>query len=130
MLDVLKHILHAGAPADARWVALRRRERATDFALTGTARRWLRQLPPRRRPLLLCMSHPRVANRIAWCWSDSALATQVLEDLLVDHRGGRRGFAPQVVRELRRLREFNEQHRIEPRPQGLWQVLGRVVGVD
>jgi hypothetical protein len=130
MLDVLKHILHAAEPADARWAALRRRERACDHALTGTARRWLRQLPPRRRPLQLCVAHPRVANRIAWCWGDSALSTQLLEDLLVDHRGGRRGFAPQVVRELRRLREFNAQQRVEPRPQGLWQVLGRVVGVE
>ena len=130
MLDVLKHILQAGEAADARWAALRRRERACDFALTGTARRWLRQLPQRRRPLQLCVAHPRVANRIAWCWNDSALATQVLEDLLTDHRGGRRGFAPQVVRELRRLREFNQQQRVEPRPRGLWRVLGRVVGIE
>ena len=48
----------------------------------------------------------RVANRIAWCWADAALREQVLDDLLVDRRGGRLGFAPTIVRELQRLREF------------------------
>ncbi|GMV46733.1 MAG: hypothetical protein AMXMBFR66_21310 [Pseudomonadota bacterium] len=116
-------------PDAERWARQRRAPRACDQALTGTARRWLRQLPPRRRPLRLCVAHPRVANRIAWCWADMGLSEQVLEDLLVDRRGGRRGFAPAIVRELRRLREYNAQHRREPRSEGLWQTLGRLSGL-
>jgi hypothetical protein len=50
-----------------------------------------------------------VANRIAWCWADAALADQVLDDLLTDRRGGREGFPRAIVVELRRLREFRAQ---------------------
>ncbi|MFO1294314.1 MAG: hypothetical protein U1F07_14770 [Rubrivivax sp.] len=116
-------------PEAGRWARHRRPERACDRALTGTARRWLRELPPRRRPLRLCAAYPRVANRIAWCWADLKLSEQVLDDLLVDRRGGRRGFPPPIVRELRRLRQYNLQQRSEPRPEGLWQALGRLTGV-
>lgn len=120
---------HDEPPDDPRWLRQRRAPRACDQALNGTARRWLRQLPPRRRPLRLCMEHPRVANRIAWCWSDPLLADQVLDDLLVDRRGGRRGFAPAIARELRRLREYNDQHRVETQPEGLWRSLSRIAGL-
>jgi len=116
-------------PDAERWMRQRRPPRACDSALTGTARRWLRQLPPRRRPLRLCADHPRLANRIAWCWSDPRLAEQVLDDLLVDRRGGRRGFAPAIVRELRRLREYNDQQRVETQPEGVWQAIGRIAGL-
>ncbi len=108
MFELIRHFL--GGPVDDRaglsWAPLRRPERHGDHALTGTSRRWLRQLPPRRRPLRLCEVHPRVVNRIAWCWHDPALREQVLDDLLVDRRGGRQGFPPCMVRELQRLREF------------------------
>ncbi|MBS0306555.1 MAG: hypothetical protein JSR43_14405 [Proteobacteria bacterium] len=116
-------------PDDPGWQPQRRPPRERDQALNGTTRRWLRALPPRRRPLRLCVDHPRVANRIAWCWSDPQLVDQVLDDLLVDRRGGRRGFAPAIVRELRRLREYNDQHRVEMQPEGLWQAVTRIVGL-
>ncbi len=108
MFEVIRHFLLATVDdrAEAHWAPLRRPERHCDSALTGTTRRWLRQLPSRRRPLRLCESHPRVVNRIAWCWADAALREQVLDDLLVDRRGGRLGFAAPVLRELQRLREF------------------------
>lgn len=134
MLDAFKRLLIGAAPeggevaAGAPW-AQRCAPRITDAALTGTARRWLRRLPSRRRPLRLCAVHPRVANRIAWCWSDAALSAQVLEDLLVDRRGGRRGFPPTIVRELQRLREYNAQQRTETRPERMWEMLGRVAGL-
>ncbi|MCY7316385.1 MAG: hypothetical protein LH480_12375 [Rubrivivax sp.] len=88
------------------WLPLRRRSRSSDLALTGATRLWLRQLPPRRRPLGLCQRHPHVANRLAWCWRDDQLIHSVLQDLFEDRRGGRAGFSPVVVRELQRLRDF------------------------
>ncbi len=121
---------NTGADAGhAHWAQVRRDPRDCDRALTGTTRRWLRELPPRRRPLRLCEVHPRVANRIAWCWQDAILSDALLDDLLVDRRGGRNGFSPIVVRELRRLREFNAQHRIETGPEGLLEIAARVVGM-
>lgn len=110
MFERIRHLLAdpVDSPADAAWAPLRRPERHGDQALTGTSRRWLRQLPPRRRPLRLCEAHPRVVNRIAWCWPDVLLREQVLDDLLVDRRGGRQGFPAPMVRELQRLREFQD----------------------
>jgi hypothetical protein len=120
----------AATPTGAQGAALRRPPRACDQALTGTTRRWLRRLPARRRPLHLCARYPRVANRLAWAWDDAARIADLLDELLVDRRGGRRGFPLGVVRELRRLREFNLQQRVETTAQGWWTRLGRVVGWD
>ena len=131
MLDLL-HPFHGdfhGAPDAGRWAAVRRPERACDRALTGTARLWLRKLPARRRPLRLCVTHPRVANRIAWCWHDAELSSQLLNDLLLDRRGGRRGFGAAIDRELKRLQEFNALQRVEAPPQGLWESVVRRVGM-
>jgi len=85
------------------WEGVRRPPRHSDESLTGTTRLWLRRLPAGRRPLRLCTLYPRVANRIAWHWRDPAQAREVLDDLLTDRRGGRRGFPRPVVQELRRL---------------------------
>ena len=108
---------------------MRRAARECDRALTGTTRRWLRALPPRRRPLRLCETHPRVANRIAWCWADVGLSEAVLDDLLSHRRIGRQGFAPIIVRELQRLRDFNAQQRVEVSGEGLLARAARVVGL-
>ncbi len=121
---------HSSAASDCRWTQARRSPRECDQALSGTTRRWLRQLPARRRPLRLCEAYPRVANRVAWCWSDPALADSVLQDLLEDRRGGREGFTSAVVRELHRLREFNAQKRVEVRPEGLVEMAVRVLGLN
>ena len=99
-----------------------------DSALTGTTRRWLQRLPARRRPYRRCTACPRVANRIAWVWPDENRAAQVLDDLLADHRGGRSGFPHWVTRELRRLQEFNQQHRVELRSETLLAAVARVLG--
>ena len=108
----------SGGPA-----AQRRAPRHNDEALTGTTRAWLRKLPSGRRPQRLCMLFPRVANRIAWCWSDAELLQQAMDDLLVDRRGGRQGFPRAVVAELRRLRDFADHPRQEERATGPWASL-------
>ncbi len=131
MFDLLKHLVAepSADPGQAHWAQVRRERRECDRALTGTTRRWLRELPPRRRPLRLCATHPRVANSIAWCWRDASLVEALLDDLLVDRRGGRFGFATSVVRELNRLRDFNARQRVESEPEGLLERAARVVGV-
>ncbi len=92
---------------DNPWAGARRQPRHSDEALNGTARLWLRRLPGARRPLRLCELYPRVANRVAGCWGDPLLRQQMLDELLHDRRGGRRGFPACVVRELQRLRDFD-----------------------
>ncbi len=93
-------------PEACAWTAQRRALRHTDLVLTDVTRTWLHRLPLRRRPLRLAARFPRVANRIALCWGEAELAAQVLDDLLVDRRGGRRGFPLLVARELQRLRDY------------------------
>ncbi len=130
MMDVLKKMSWAAQPVPwtQDWHRVRRPELARDSALTGTTRRWLQRLPARRRPYRLCTAYPRVANRVAWVWPDEILTSRLLDELLVDRRGGRAGFPRWVTRELRRLQEFNEQHRVEVRPEGFIEAAGRMLG--
>ena len=48
--------------------------------------------------------YPRLANRLALCWDDAALAARVLDNLVVDKRRNRAGFPPEVSQELIHLR--------------------------
>lgn len=129
--DLIKRLADAAVsdPGQVQYAQLRRPSRETDLVLTGTTRRWLRQLPVRRRPVRLCELYPRVANRIAFAWVDPKTSEQLLEDLLADRRGGRRGFAQPVIRELQRLREFNAQHRVEVSDEPFWDRAARAVGL-
>ena len=129
MFELLKNVNELADAGASTWTRLRREPRECDRAVTGTTRRWLRELPARRRPLRLCELYPRVANRIAWCWNDPELIDSVLQDLLVDRRGGRQGFTPSIVRELQRLREFNAQQRVELGPEGVLEMAARVAGL-
>lgn len=115
-------------PQRERFVDLRRPPRHADESLTGTTRVWLRRLPSSRRPSRLCVSYPRVANRIAWSWPDPETTRGVLADLLEDRRGNRRGFPRPVLAELRRLRDFNDRGRHDTTSRGLLDVLARALG--
>jgi hypothetical protein len=123
MIDLTSWLLPDTAAQAGPWAAIRRPPRHSDESLTGTTRQWLRRLPAGRRPLHLCTQFPRVANRIAWCWRDTTLTNQVLDDLLIDRRGGRAGFPRPVVIELRRLRDFNERSSSSEASGGAWTTL-------
>ena len=75
--------------------------------LPATAR-WAASLPDEVQPLGLLQSLPRIANTIAHLWQDNAALRAYLDDLLVDRRGGRRGFPPEIQNELLVLREYCE----------------------
>jgi hypothetical protein len=90
----------------ADWTARRRPSTATDRALTWDALDWLSRLPVPVRPEALRMSYPRVINALAARWADRAARDAYLEDLLQDKRGGRRGFPPDIVNELRRVNAY------------------------
>ena len=89
---------------EAGWQRLREQPRAQDLVLSPQAQTWCAALHPRHRPTQLCALFPRVANRLALCWNDAALAARVLDDLVVDKRRNRVGFSPDVSQELIRLR--------------------------
>jgi hypothetical protein len=86
--------------------------READRALALETRLWMLRLPPTLRPTALAEAYPRVANRIARDWIDGFMIDVCFEDLLIDRRGGRRGFPSTVLREIRRLHHFNRRHRV------------------
>lgn len=85
------------------WQDRRRGQLPSDRALTGAAMDWIVALPPPIRPHTTCEQFPRVANAIADSWTDVPLCTRVLDHMLHDYRGGRRGFPATVQAELNSL---------------------------
>ena len=83
--------------------------RATDRELTSLSSAWLAALPQSARPSHLAEAFPRIINRIALCWADPALADRVLDGLLGDERGGRKGFPSEIRIELLRLHALHER---------------------
>ncbi len=79
-------------------------ERPQDAMLSDLARDWHQSLPRSQRPTQLCKQYPRIANRLALCWGEPALAARLLDDLTIDKRHGRAGFPPRVSLELINLR--------------------------
>ena len=82
-----------------------RRARPLDRLLPAT-QRWANSLPEPLRPHELVNAYPRIANRLAIAWTDSRAAIEVLDDVLIDRRGGRRGLPPSVLAEVLRLRSM------------------------
>ncbi|MDP1691221.1 MAG: hypothetical protein Q8L49_04580 [Burkholderiaceae bacterium] len=85
------------------WERQRRKSTPTDRALTGAAMDWVIGLPPGLRPHATCEHFPRVVNALAGAWADSAYSVQVLDHMINDYRGGRRGFPVAVQQELAAL---------------------------
>jgi len=50
--------------------------------------------------------YPRIANRLALACNDPQAIRDVLNDVLIDRRGGRRGFPPSVLSELLKFRSM------------------------
>ena len=86
----------------------RRRGLEQDESLSPLTPAWVRGLPRQVRPFELCMVYPRIANRIARSWDHVDLAESLFLELLVDHRGGRKGFPSAIAIEILRLHSFHE----------------------
>lgn len=65
---------------------------------------WMDMLPAAMRPYKLLSQHEDIVKRIVLLWNgDEAALLHYLEGLLVDKRGGRKGFPVDVAAELLRL---------------------------
>ena len=93
-----------GGPSDAESRA-HRRARPINQALPATLK-WFDALPPEIQPAALLRDYPRIANALARAANDVPILTAYLDSLLVDRRGGRRGFPGDVHHELQSLREY------------------------
>jgi len=102
---------HATRTTQTDWSRARRQQRREDQVLAGSTYAWLKTLPYAVRPVELCSRYPRLGNRLALCWNDPAQTERLLDDLLLDRRGNRKGFPPSVAEELVHLRRFHDRHR-------------------
>jgi hypothetical protein len=93
------------------WDQKRRGALPSDRALTGTAMDWVVALPVPIRPHTTCEQFPRVVNAIAESWDDVPLCMRVLDHMINDYRGGRRGFPATVQAELSMLMRHQQQQR-------------------
>lgn len=107
-------------PDNGDWTCRRAPPREQDTTLSSTCTAWLDRLPQSVLPANLCMLYPAIANRLALCWSDPVLTERVFDDLLLDRRGGRRGFPPPVASDLLRLRLHHAQRHIGAKPYSPW----------
>ncbi len=82
-----------------------RRARPINQVLPATLK-WFESLPPEIQPVAVLRDYPRIANALARAWNDAPALAAYLDSLLVDRRGGRRGFQGDVHHELLSLREY------------------------
>ena len=83
------------------WRGERAQER-TEPLLQATVL-WMDSLSAPLRPVALARDFPRIANRIAEIWKRPARCDEYFQQLLIDHRGGRKGFPAAVAMELSKL---------------------------
>jgi len=82
-----------------------RRAQPVAFLLPST-QKWLEALPRRVQPHVLCDYYPRIANSLAAMWEDTEGLRVYFDGLFIDRRGGRKGFPPDVLNDLRVLRYY------------------------
>jgi len=71
-----------------------------EMELLPSTFRWLGMLPTGVRPMRLGQQFPRIANKLAILWEEPAVCRKYLTSLMLDDRGDRAGFPPEVIMEL------------------------------
>jgi len=92
--------LEGGLPAAAK-----REGRPEDRVLSADAKAWFAGLPMAVRPIQLSRTFPRICNGLAEHWPEPERVISILDDLLLDKRGGRQGFPLPIVMEISILKE-------------------------
>jgi hypothetical protein len=98
------HLAHGAADDESIWAGRRKAQPAQ--VLLPATRRWLDSLPEETRPRALSGQFPRLANLIAVNWSSPNDCSAFISSLLVDQRGGRRGFPGEVLQDIHNLRLY------------------------
>lgn len=96
--------LPPNVPPPEGWEKVRK-VRPADYLLPASLN-WFKSLPPDVKPMALVEKYARIANLIARHWRDYAACCAYFDELLHDRRGNRKGFPPEVYRELRQLRDY------------------------
>lgn len=78
-----------------------------DRALNLAAVTWLGELPQEVAPLALARAFPRIVNRLSRFWDSPQMIDALLQELLLDKRGKRKGFPSEVLDELHALLRYH-----------------------
>jgi hypothetical protein len=108
----------AVAASDDKW-KLQRNAQDAKQELTDRAFAWLAQIRKEARPQALARQYPRIANRFAELWASPAQCERYLDELLLDQRGGRQGFPPEVASEIVTLKAYFLTH-VAPASFDVW----------
>jgi hypothetical protein len=73
--------------------------------LSDEANAWMAALPEAAQPRQLALRYARLANRLCKVWNEPLRCERLLDDLMMDRRGGRKGFPLNVANELATLRD-------------------------
>ena len=120
--DVRREIDGQHRAADERKRAAERRTPDQGVLLDATSL-WMAGLPTDVRPIALARKFPRIANSIAEMWRRVACCEEYLDSLVVDQRGDRSGFPPDVAKELAALHNY---YAVLHPPQGsAWDLVAR-----
>ena len=83
-----------------------KRSQAVPETLNDEATVWMADMPESVRPRQLALRYARLANRLCKVWTEPLKCERLLDDLMMDRRGGRKGFPLQVANELATLRDY------------------------
>jgi hypothetical protein len=89
---------------ESEWAGRRKAQPAQ--AILPATRHWMNSISPEYRPHSLAIRFPRIANLIAASWDNPKECSAYIHSLLHDQRGGRKGFPPQVQKDLADLRIY------------------------
>ena len=108
-LDETGPAAHAAPKLRENWEE--KRTQAPAEPLSDETSAWMSELPDAVRPRQLALRYPRLANRLCKAWKEPRKCESLLDDLMMDRRGTRKGFPLQVANELATLRQyFDKQH--------------------
>jgi hypothetical protein len=93
------------APApEKNWNIVRDSSTVKSADLTVQTWKWVESLPMEVQPGSLIQRFPRIANKIAELWPRPVQCEKYLNALILDNRGSRKGFPPDVAREIAMLK--------------------------
>ena len=96
-----------------------RRAAGSSEPLSDEATEWMATLPDTVRPKQLALRYARLANRICKLWKEPVKCDRFLDDLMMDRRGGRKGFPLPVANELASLRDH--YYRLHHQGKSAWE---------
>ena len=122
LIAVRKDVDPGQAKVAQRKQAAERTAQANAGLLDETAR-WMSSLPAGVRPFACAHRFPRIANSIADLWRRIPECEEYLDSLVIDLRGNRTGFPPDVAKELRALRSYYTD--LHPQRDYAWELAER-----